>query len=60
MKLEFAKADLVDTLLNVVEKYAGSSRGAARGRMSLSEEEFDVEKVSTDIIILLLTGGNIL
>ncbi|XP_072038162.1 rap1 GTPase-GDP dissociation stimulator 1-B-like [Amphiura filiformis] len=56
MKLEFAKADLVETLLKVVDKYAGSNRGAARGRVSLSDEEFDVEKVSTDIVILLLTG----
>ena len=59
MKLEFAKADLVDILLKAVEKYAGSNRGAARGRVSLSEEEFDVEKVATDIIILLLTGGKL-
>ncbi|XP_022097171.1 rap1 GTPase-GDP dissociation stimulator 1-like isoform X2 [Acanthaster planci] len=52
MKLEFAKADLVPTVQDVVDNFM--KQESAGG--SQSDEDFDIERVASDIIILLLTG----
>ena len=54
MKLEFAKGNLVDIIQEQVAKF--SDHEIAQG--SQPDDEFDIERVASDIIILLLTGGN--
>ncbi|XP_033643883.1 rap1 GTPase-GDP dissociation stimulator 1-like isoform X2 [Asterias rubens] len=52
MKLEFAKGNLVDIIQEQVAKF--SDHEIAQG--SQPDDEFDIERVASDIIILLLTG----
>lgn len=52
MKLEFAQMNLVESLLNIADKFAKPSQPQAS-----FDQEFDASKVATDIIVLLLTGG---
>ena len=53
MKLEFAKADVVPTVQEVVDNFMKQETAGG----SQSDEDFDIERVASDIIILLLTGG---
>ncbi|XP_038060946.1 rap1 GTPase-GDP dissociation stimulator 1-like [Patiria miniata] len=54
MKVEFAKADLVPTVQEVVGKFMEQELAGG----SQSDEDFDIERVASDIIILLLTGDD--
>ena len=53
MKLEFAKDNLVPAVQEVVGKFTDQELA----RASQSDDDFDIERVASDIIILLLTGG---
>lgn len=52
MKLEFAQENIVEALLDIADKYVKPVQPQAS-----FDQEFDVGKVATDIIVLLLTGG---
>lgn len=51
MKLEFAQQKIVEALLDIADKYVKPVQPQAS-----FDQEFDVGKVATDIIVLLLTG----
>ena len=53
MKLEFAKANIVDRLVEI----AAARTATWTAQTTPKVEEFDAVRVSVDLIVLLLTGG---
>lgn len=56
MKLEFAKAGILDTLLDMLTARTASWTSQSTPKI----EEFDAVRVSIDLLVLLLTGGKLI
>ena len=56
MKLEFAKAGILDTLLDMLTARTASWTSQSAPKI----EEFDAVRVSIDLLVLLLTGGRLI